>query len=167
VKGPNDFAMVEEVMTRRVRGLLEKNRPLPDLVLVDGGKGQLSSALSAYHRFDRSLPILGLAKRTDTLYYLDGREISVPVYSPALKLLKRIRDESHRFAITFHRKLRGRRMIESELDAVPGLGPVRRRALVRHFGSVASLRSAGVDDIAGVKGLGPVLAEKVYRFLHG
>lgn len=167
VKGPNDFAMMEEVMTRRVRGLLEKNRPLPDLVLVDGGKGQLSSALAAYHRFDRSLPILGLAKRTDTLYYLDGREISVPVSSPALKLLKRIRDESHRFAITFHRKLRGRKMVESALDAVPGLGPVRRRALVRHFGSVASLRSAGVEDIARVKGLGPVLAEKVYRFLHG
>ncbi|MEN9979674.1 MAG: excinuclease ABC subunit UvrC [candidate division WOR-3 bacterium] len=166
VSGPNDFAMIEEVLARRIRGLLEKGLPLPDLVLVDGGKGQLSAALRAYHQFDREIPILGLAKRTDTLYYLDGREISIPVTSPALKLLKRIRDESHRFAITFHRRLRGRRLLESELDAIPGIGPARRQALLTHFGSLARLRGASIAEIARVPGIGASLAEKIYRQLH-
>jgi len=166
VTGSNDFAMMEEVLARRVRGLLEKNRPLPDLVLVDGGKGQLSSAVKAYGQFDAEIPILGLAKRTDTLYYDDGREITIPVTSPALKLLKRIRDESHRFAITFHRKLRGKQMVESELDEIAGLGPVRKKTLIQHFGSLDKVRLANVEDIAKVKGFGPVLAETVHRHLH-
>ncbi|MEO0069338.1 MAG: excinuclease ABC subunit UvrC [candidate division WOR-3 bacterium] len=166
VCGPNDFAMIEEVLARRVRGLLEKNLPLPDLVLVDGGKGQLSSAIKAYHQFDQEIPILGLAKRTDTLFYIDGREISIPVNSPALKLLKRIRDESHRFAITLHRKLRAKRVFSSELDRIPGLGRVRKQRLLQHFGSVAKLRGAGVCDIARVKGIGRNLAEKIYQHLH-
>ncbi|MEO0005798.1 MAG: excinuclease ABC subunit UvrC [candidate division WOR-3 bacterium] len=166
VSGPNDFAMIAEVLARRVRGLLEKNLPLPDLVLVDGGKGQLSAAINAYHQFDQEIPILGLAKRTDTLYYLDGREISIPLTSPALKLLKRIRDESHRFAITLHRKIRGKRMVVSELDTIPDIGPCRRQALIRHFGSISKLRGASIDDIAKVKGIGKSLAEKIYHHLH-
>jgi len=166
VKGPNDFAMMEEVLARRVRGLLERNQPLPDLVLVDGGKGQLSSAIRAYHQFDAEIPIMGLAKRTDTLYYIDGREISIPVTSPAMKLLKRIRDESHRFAITFHRKLRGKNQVESELDAINGLGPVRKQALIRYFGSLEKLKQATPDEIAQVKGFGPALTEKLHEQLH-
>ena len=166
VTGSNDFAMMEEVLARRVRGLLEKNRPLPDLVLVDGGRGQLSSAVRAYGQFDADIPILGLAKRTDTLYYDDGREITIPVTSPALKLLKRIRDESHRFAITFHRKLRGKKMVESELDEIRGLGPVRKKALIQHFGSLDKVRLAAVEELAKVKGFGPALADKVFRELH-
>jgi excinuclease ABC subunit C len=166
VTGSNDFAMMEEVLARRVRGLLEKNRPLPDLVLVDGGKGQLSSAVKAYGQFDAEIPILGLAKRTDTLYYDDGREIAIPVTSPALKLLKRVRDESHRFAITFHRKLRGKKMVESELDEIPGLGPVRKKVLIQHFGSLDKVRLATAEDIAKVEGFGPALADKVFRELH-
>ncbi len=166
VHGPDDFAMMEEVLSRRVRGLLEKNRPLPDLVLVDGGKGQLSAAVKAYGRFDADLPILGLAKETDTLYFNDGREITIPVTSPALKLLKRIRDESHRFAITFHRKLRGKKMVESELDDIPGIGPARKKALIQHFGSLDKVRLATAEEIAKVKGLGPALAEKVLRELR-
>ncbi len=166
VSGPNDFAMIEEVLARRLRGLLERNLPLPDLVLVDGGKGQLSAAIRAYHQFDAEIPLLGIAKRTDTLFYIDGREISIPASSPALKLLKRIRDESHRFAITFHRKLRGKKMLKSELDAIPGIGPARRQALIQHFGSIARIRGASVDDIARVKGISKSLAEKIYRHLH-
>ena len=158
--------MMEEVLTRRVRGLVEKHRPLPDLVLVDGGKGQLSSAVAAYGRFAADIPILGLAKRTDTLYYLDGREISIPASSPALKLLKRIRDESHRFAITFHRKLRGKQMVESELDSIRGLGPERKKALIQHFGSLDKLRLAAKTDIARVRGFGPSLAANVHDALH-
>jgi excinuclease ABC subunit C len=166
VQGADDFAMMEEVLARRVRGLLEKNRPLPDLVLVDGGKGQLSAAVRAYGRFDAEIPILGLAKQTDTLYYADGREITIPVTSPALKLLKRIRDESHRFAITFHRKLRGRKMVESELDEIPGLGPARKKALIQHFGSLDKVRLASAAEIARVKGFGPALAERVGAVLR-
>jgi excinuclease ABC subunit C len=166
VTGSNDFAMMEEVLARRVRGLLEKNRPLPDLVLVDGGKGQLSSAVKAYGQFDADIPILGLAKRTDTLYYDDGREITIPVTSPALKLLKRIRDESHRFAITFHRKLRGKKMVESELDEIPGLGPARKKALIQHFGSLDKVRLATAEEIAKVKGFGPAFAKEVFDGLR-
>jgi excinuclease ABC subunit C len=88
------------------------------------------------------------------------------VTSPALKLLKRIRDESHRFAITFHRKLRGKKMVESELDEIPGLGPVRKKALIQHFGSLDKLRLASAGEIARVKGFGPALAELVHRQLH-
>lgn len=166
VPGPNDFAMMEEVLARRVRGLLEKNQPLPDLVLVDGGRGQLTAAVRAYRRFDAEIPILGLAKRTDTLYYEDGREISIPVSSPAMKLLKRVRDESHRFAITFHRKLRGRAMTFSALDTIPGLGPARKKALIQHFGSLDRVKAAGIADIARVKGIGPALAERISRALR-
>lgn len=166
VAGPDDFAMIEEVLTRRVRGLVEKNLPLPDLVLVDGGKGQLSSAAKAYGRLDQDIPILGLAKRTDTLYCLDGREITIPATSPALKLLKRIRDESHRFAVTFHRKLRSKQQVRSELDAILGIGPARKRALVQHFGSLDKLKLASAADIARVKGIGATLAAKLYEQLH-
>jgi excinuclease ABC subunit C len=163
---PDDCSMMEEVLARRVRGLLEKNRPLPDLVLVDGGTGQLSAAVRAYGQFDADIPILGLAKRTDTLYFNDGREITIPVRSPALKLLKRIRDESHRFANTFHRKLRGKKMVESELDEITGLGPARKKALIQHFGSLDKVRLATAEDIAKVKGLGSALAEKVFGELR-
>lgn len=166
VQGPNDFAMMEEVLARRVRSLLEKNKPLPDLVLVDGGKGQLSAAVRAYGRFDADIPILGLAKRTDTLYFEDGREISIPVSSAAMKMLKRVRDESHRFAITFHRKLRGKQMTVSELDTIPGLGPARKKALVQHFGSLDKVRLATVGELARVKGIGPGLAETIHRALN-
>jgi excinuclease ABC subunit C len=166
VPSPDDCAMMEEVLARRVRGLLEKNRPLPDLVLVDGGKGQLSAAVKAYSLFDADLPILGLAKQTDTLYFNDGREITIPVTSSALKLLKRIRDESHRFANTFHRKLRGKKMVESELDEIPGLGPARKKALIQHFGSLDKVRLASIEEIAKVKGFGPSLAESVHRQLR-
>jgi excinuclease ABC subunit C len=123
--------------------------------------------VKAYGQFDAEIPILGLAKRTDTLYYDDGREITIPVTSPALKLLKRIRDESHRFAITFHRKLRGKKMIESELDEISGLGPARKKALIQHFGSLDKVRLASVGEIGKVKGFGPALAQKVFDELRG
>ncbi len=166
VSGPNDFAMITEVLARRVRGLLEKNLPLPDLVLVDGGKGQLSAAINAYHQYDQEIPIIGLAKRTDTLSYLDGREITIPPTSPALKLLKLIRDESHRFAISWHRRLRTKNALRSQLAAIPGIGPARHRTLIQHFGSMSKLRGASKEEIAHVKGIGKALAESIYHWLR-
>lgn len=161
VQGADDFAMIQEVLERRVRGRLEKNLPLPDLVLVDGGRGQLAAALKAYRACGREVPMLGLAKRTDTLYYADGRELAVPLRSAALRLLKRIRDESHRFAIAYHRRLRGKRQVESSLDVIRGIGPARRSALIRHFGSVERLRRADAAEIARVPGIGPELAARI------
>ncbi|MEO0085797.1 MAG: excinuclease ABC subunit UvrC [candidate division WOR-3 bacterium] len=166
VQGSDDFAMIQEVLERRLRGRLEKNLPLADLVLVDGGRGQLSAATRAYRAFGRDVPTLGLAKRSDTLYYADGRELSLPLRSPALGLLKRIRDESHRFAITYHRKLRAKRQTGSELDGIPGIGPARRKALVRHFGSMERMRRADVSEIARVPGIGSELAQKIAEELR-
>lgn len=166
VQGADDFAMIQEVLERRVRGRLEKSLPPADLVLVDGGKGQLAAAIRAYRAFGSEVPILGLAKRTDTLYHADGRELSVPLRSPALVLLKRIRDESHRFAVTYHRKLRAKRQTGSALDRITGIGPARRKVLIRHFGSVGRLRRASADEIRRVPGIGPGLARKIVEELR-
>lgn len=176
VTGPNDYAMMREVLTRRVKRLIKEDKPLADLVLIDGGKGQLSTAISAYHKA-KSLsqkeglsvqpPVfLAFAKRTDTLYFEDGREISIPASSPALKLLKRIRDEAHRFAITYHKKLRGKTLLASELDGLKGVGEKRKIALIRYFGSLEKLKLATVEEIAKVKLIGKSFAEKIYEYLH-
>jgi excinuclease ABC subunit C len=165
VQGPNDYAMMEEVLIRRIKGLLFKKKPLPDLVLVDGGKGQLSSAIKAYSFAPKPIPLLAFAKRTDILYYIDGREISIPVYSPALKLLKRIRDEAHRFAIKYHKKLRGKKLIASELDYIQGIGPKRKQILIKHFGSLDKIKEASIDEIATLKGFNQKIAEKIKEAL--
>jgi excinuclease ABC subunit C len=166
VKGPDDYAMIAEVLRRRVKRVIDEQKPFPDLVLVDGGKGQLSTALGVYHEFEKNVPMLGFAKRTDLVYYADGREIQIPVSSPALRLLKQVRDEAHRFAITYHRKLRGEAMKDSLFDHLPGVGERRRLALIRHFGSAERLKGAGLADLRQVPGVGKDLAEKIYNALH-
>jgi excinuclease ABC subunit C len=176
VAGPDDYAMMTEVLRRRVKRVIEEEKPFPDLVLVDGGKGQLSAALKVYQellgsggvRRDASgvMPVLGFAKRTDLVYYADGREIQIPVNSPALRLLKQVRDEAHRFAIAYHRKLRGKAMTDSLFDHLPGVGEKRRLALIRHFGSAERLKGAGLADLRQVPGVGKDLAEKIYNALH-
>ncbi|MCX7785174.1 MAG: excinuclease ABC subunit UvrC [candidate division WOR-3 bacterium] len=166
VSGPDDYAMIQEVLTRRVTKLIGENQPLPDLILIDGGKGQLSAAEKVYASAPKPIPLLAFAKRTDTLYYSDGREISIPAYSPALKLLKRIRDEAHRFAIRYHKRLRGKKLIVSELDAIPGIGPKRKQTLIKHFGSVDKIKSASVEEIARLNGFNQKIAEKIYHELN-
>jgi len=166
VAGPDDYAMMAEVLRRRVKRVIEEEKPFPDLVLVDGGKGQLSTALGIYREFGRNVPMLGFAKRTDLVFYADGREIQIPTNSPALRLLKQVRDEAHRFAITYHRKLRGRAMTDSLFDHLPGVGVRRRLALIRHFGSAERLKGAGLADLRQVSGVGKDLAEKIYNALH-
>src|SRR5947208_16219886 len=134
---------------------------LPDLVIVDGGKGQLSAAVGVMEELGLTeVPLSGLAKRFEELFIPNrSAPIVLPRTSQGLYLVQRIRDEAHRFAITYHRSLRGKRSIRSALDDVPGVGPVRKRALLRHFGSVKGIREAEVDDLAAVPGMTRASAE--------
>ena len=160
----DDFAMMKEVVQRHFSRLMETGTPFPDLLMVDGGKGQLSSAIQGLAEIDAPpLPVLGLAKKNEEIF-LPG--FSEPVvlsrHDPALRMLQALRDEAHRFAITFHRSLRRRRIERSLLDDIPGIGDTRKKQLLRVFGSVAALRKAAPEEIAKkVPGLGLKLAEKL------
>ena len=163
IEGPNDFAMMQQVVTRRFKRLMEENKPFPDLLLVDGGKGQLSSAVAALRALGiADQPVVGLAKRLEEVF-LPGlsNAQNIPKTSSSLKLLQMLRDESHRFAIAHHRKLRQKRTLTSELDDIPGVGPSRRKALLKHFGSVKRVREATVEDVAQVKGVSLKLATAI------
>lgn len=153
----DDFAAMREVVARRYRRLLDDGAPPPDLVVIDGGKGQLSAAYEAFATLGQSnLVAVGLAKKEELVFTRDDAEpIIFETNSPALLLLQRIRDEAHRFAVTYHRKARARRDFRSELDDIPGVGARRRRALLTRFGSVASIRRATREELV------PVLGAKV------
>jgi excinuclease ABC subunit C len=162
--GQDDFTMMRQVVGRYLR---EEKLVPPDLLVVDGGKGQLSSALAELKSLGfEEQPVIALAKRLEEVYLpgLSG-PITIPRGSPALMLLKRIRDEAHRFAVTYNRKVRQKRTITSQLDDIPGIGPARREALLKHFGSVQRIKEATVDEIAAVKGIHRKLAEEVKRVL--
>jgi excinuclease ABC subunit C len=151
---PDDFASMHEVVGRRYRRLLEEGKDLPDLVLVDGGKGQLGAAVSALEELGLGdQPVASLAKREE-LIFVRGRDapIALPRSSPVLQLVQRVRDEAHRFAIGFHRQARSSRTIRSELDDVPGIGPAKRRKLLSVFGSVRGVRGATEAELAAVVG---------------
>ena len=160
-RGPNDFAAMEEVVLRRYRKLLEQGGPFPDLVIVDGGAGQLSAAYKAFEQLGLSnLVAIGIAKKEELLFTRDLREpIAVPRDSAALLLVQRIRDEAHRFAVTFHRRARTMRDLRSELDVVAGIGPKRRRALLEHFGSVTNVGRATREELVPI--VGPKAASAV------
>jgi excinuclease ABC subunit C len=150
----NDFAAMHEVVLRRYRALLEQGGPFPDLVLIDGGKGQLSSAYDALEALGlANLVAVGIAKKEELLYTRDREDpAALAPTDPALLLVQRIRDEAHRFAVTFHRRARTIRDLGSELDHVPGIGPRRRKALLTTFGSVAGVRRATREELAVVVG---------------
>ncbi len=151
---PDDFASMEEVVRRRYQKLLEFGGPFPDLILIDGGKGQLSAAYAALRQLglDR-LVAVGLAKQEELLFRRDKMEgLALPHESPALQLVQRIRDEAHRFAVTFHRAKRARSSLRSDLDSVPGIGPRRRKTLLTTFGSVAGVRRASREELDRVVG---------------
>jgi excinuclease ABC subunit C len=152
--GPDDFAAMREVVGRRYRKVLADGGPFPDLVLVDGGKGQLSAAYEALEAIGLgSLVAVGIAKRDEVIFTRDRPDpIVLAENDPALLLIQRIRDEAHRFAVTFHRKARSMRDLRSELDRVPGIGPRRRRALLTAFGSVAGVRRATREELGAVVG---------------
>jgi len=179
VEGSNDFASMQEVLTRRF-GHAEYDRP--DLIVVDGGKGQLSSAVKVLGDLNvTDVPIVGLAKartasdfqdqevrHTQERFFLPGRQNPVLFRenSDALHILVGIRDEAHRFAITYHRKLRENTSLESELDLVIGLGEKRKKELLKAFAGVEELRSASVEDVMNVKGFDRTLAERILLQLN-
>jgi excinuclease ABC subunit C len=150
----DDFAAMREVIQRRYRTVMEAGGPFPDLVLIDGGKGQLTAAYDGLESIGLgNLVAVGIAKREELLFTRDRPDpIALPENDPALLLLQRIRDEAHRFAVTFHRKARSMRDLKSELDSVPGIGPRRRRALLTAFGSVAAVRRATREELDAVVG---------------
>ncbi len=167
VEGSDDFASMAEVVSRRYARVRAEGGQLPDLVMVDGGKGQLMAALKALWQLDiRDLPVIGLAKQMEEIY-APGQPlpIQLPRNSPALHLIQRLRDEAHRFANAYHQKLRKRRIKESVLDEVPGLGEKRKLALLQHFGSIQRLRQASVEEIGSVSGIGPKMAAMLKEFL--
>jgi len=167
VKNPDDYKAMSEVITRRMSRLKNNKQKLPDLILVDGGKGQVSAALEALKNCGiQNQLVLGLAKRLEEIYlpYCSGPQ-TLPKHSAGLFLLKRVRDEAHRFAVNYHRKLRKKRTIASELDNIPGVGEKRKNALLNHFGSVEDIRKSTIDEISRIKGFNRKVAEKIIAFL--
>ncbi|WP_016776815.1 excinuclease ABC subunit UvrC [Anaerophaga thermohalophila] len=155
VEGPNDFASMQEVVFRRYKRILEENQPVPQLIVIDGGKGQLGSAVEALQELDldRKITIIGIAKRLEEIYYPGD---SVPLYldknSPSLKLIQNLRNEAHRFGITFHRNKRSNSFLKSRLEEIPGIGPETIKKLINHFGSAKNVEDATREQIAKVVG---------------
>ena len=167
VEGPNDVASLEEVISRRYRRRAEENRQMPDLIMVDGGKGQLAAAEKALAGLGVSdVPVVSIAKREEILFTPGHKEgIRLPRTAPALKLVQAIRDEAHRFAITFHRGRREKRSFASELDGIPGLGPKKKTALLTKYKSLEEIREASVEALAQVIG-GKLAAAVLDRLRH-
>jgi excinuclease ABC subunit C len=163
----DDYAAIQEVLTRYFTRRLEEQLPLPDLVVIDGGKGQLSAAVEATTRLGLAeLPMISLAKREEEVF-LPGRSESLrlPRRSPSLRLLQRARDEAHRFGLAYNRKRRTQRTITSELLTIPGVGPRKRRQLLERFGSLAGVKSASVAELASLPGVSTRLAERILDHL--
>ena len=168
VKGIDDFAMMSEVVSRRYTRLIKENAPLPDLVLIDGGPGQVGAAKSSLDSLGLDIPLIGLAKRFEHIITpRKGPEevIILPKTSSALKLLMHIRDEAHRFAVTSHRRRRSATLTHSEIDGIPGIGPGKKKLLLEHFGSVDNIRSASVQALTEVKGINKKIAESIHEYL--
>jgi excinuclease ABC subunit C len=167
---PDDYAAMREVLTRRFRHYFDgdpKFAELPDLLVVDGGKGQLSVAMQVLKEFGLQIPVAALAKEHELLYVPHSEApIALPFHSPALHLLQRLRDETHRCAIRFHRQRRTKRTLRSLLDEVPGIGVARKKALLQHFGSLEALMRASVDELSKVPHMTRPVAERLWAFLH-
>lgn len=184
VEGPNDYASLKEVITRRLRHGIEEKRSLeessladsvdsfsvfPDLIMMDGGRGQVHVAEQVISELDLNIPVCGMVKddyhRTRGLYYHD-RELPIDSASEGFKLITRVQDEAHRFAIEFHRSLRGKAQTRSLLDEIEGIGPARRKALLRAFGSLEAIRDADVEHLSHAPSMNASSARKVYEFFH-
>ncbi len=164
--GPNDFAMMEELLTRRLK-MVDRD-PEPDLIVIDGGKGQLGMACGVLEKLNLThIPIIGLAKEFEEIYIPNSkRPIIIPKNNKALHLLQQVRDESHRFAITYHRKLRSKNISSSPLDDIVGIGEKRKIALLKSFGNIDNIKKASVDELAKTKGMNQKSAVNVYNYFH-
>ena len=170
----DDYGALRQALTRRYRRRMQENAPLPDLLLIDGGPGQLAEAARVLAELELTLPaVAGVAKGADRragqerLFLLDRNAASIlPADSKALHLIQRARDEAHRFAISGHRRSRARARQTSMLEAIAGLGPARRRALLRQFGGLQGVLRAGVEDLTRAPGIGPALAQAIFEHLH-
>ena len=163
----NSYKSMEEVLTRRFTD--ERFDVLPDLIMMDGGRGQVNIAMEVLESLGLSIPVCGMVKddhhRTRGLYYLN-EEIPISHYSEGFKLITRIQDEAHRFAITYHRSLRSNAQVHSILDDIPGVGEARRKALMRHFASIEEIRAASVEEIEKIPSMNAKAAQSVYDFFH-
>ncbi|ABM60817.1 excinuclease ABC subunit UvrC [Halorhodospira halophila] len=175
VTAGDDYAAMHQALTRRYRRVKSGEAPLPDLLLIDGGKGQVAQARDVLDELGiDGVALMGIAKGPErrpgeeTLLLDDGeREIELPADSPALHLLQQVRDEAHRFAVSGHRQRRGKARRESILEEIPGLGPKRRQSLLKHFGGIQGIRQAGIEDLARVPGIHRSLAQRIYDTFHG
>ena len=155
VQGPDDFASMKEIVGRRYKRLVEENQKLPDLIIIDGGKGQLSNACEALRELNiyGQIPIIGIAKKLEEIYYPeDPLPLLINKKSPGLMLLQQIRDEAHRFAVTFHRLKRSKSQINSELESLNGVGKKTIEMLLKEFKSIKKIKEASFDDIAKIVG---------------
>jgi excinuclease ABC subunit C len=164
----NDYAMIQEALSRMCQGLKEQRETfMPDLIMIDGGLGHLHAAQQVLEKenYDH-IPVVAIAKRFEHLFVPAKNEpVILPERSSALHLVKKIRDEAHRFAISYHRKLRGKKLTESVLDQIEGIGERRKRQLLKHFPSIEALRQARLEDLVGVEGINRALAEEILSYL--
>jgi excinuclease ABC subunit C len=185
IGSPDDFASMEEMLTRRFRrwhasaSLSEDQTPgakkdasfsfLPDLIIIDGGKGQLGRVVKVLEQFDLfdKVPVVGLAKQEEEIFFPhNSQPLLLPRHSQGLYLVQRIRDEAHRYGITAHRARRSKQGLASQLDSIPGIGPARRKALLKHFGSMDKIKEANVEELAAVKGMNINAAESIKAHLE-
>jgi len=165
VEGQDDYASMREIIKRRFTGSLAKKNPNPDLILIDGGPGQISSVLTILAEISLSIPIIGLSKEFEEIHFTDDRNsVILDEKSDALKVLQRVRDEAHRFAVSFHRQRRTKKMIKSSLEEIPNLGEKRIKMLIEHFGSIENIKNANVDDLIKVKGISQKLALEIFEY---
>ena len=173
VNGPDDYASMREVLTRRLTHSLEQKddhfMKLPDLIMMDGGRGQVNIALGVLKELDLDIPVCGMVKddrhRTRALWYSDA-EVPIDTHSEGFRLVTRIQDEAHRFAIEYHRSLRSKDQVKSVLDDIPGIGAVRRRALMRYFEGIDAIREAGEAELRAVPEMNAAAAKAVYEYFH-
>jgi excinuclease ABC subunit C len=171
--GPDDYGMMRELLSRRFKSLAshleeDKNYPKPDLILIDGGKGQLKIASEVLDKYNfRDIPVIGIAKEFEEIFLPNVPfPIIIPKNNDGLYLLQRVRDEAHRFGITHHRKLREKAIESSDLDNIKGVGKVRKVNLLKEFKTIENIKSADIDEIAKVKGMNQKIATNIYNYFH-
>ena len=172
VKGPDDYKSMKEVLTRRFKRAIEGSKGFeiyPDLIMMDGGRGQVNIALEVLKELGLSIPVCGMVKddnhNTRGLYY-NNKLIAIDTHSEGFKLITRIQDEAHRFAIEYHRSLRSKQQVHSILDGIEGIGPARRKSLMKHFLDIEKIRQASVEELMKADGITKNIAQNIYRYFH-